>query len=165
MDVPPGLALEYRYAKEAHYNTIAQGQSGIGPMTFIHGNKHIGYFAIPYIDHYETMERKSIFMRDWNRSWYIAQHIPHEVYPGHFFEGFMQKKNMRPARRLAGSAPFTSIRAAFSEGWGVYGEEVMVDLGYFQGDKRMYLSHLGHRMWRICADSHRSQDARSRYVL
>ncbi len=149
VDVPPGLEPEYRYAKEAHYNTIAQGQSGIGPITFTHGNTYIGYFAIPYIDHYETMERKSIFMRDWNRSWYTAQHIPHEVYPGHFFEDFMQKKNMRPARLLAGNAPYTSIRAAFSEGWGVYGEEVMSDLGYFQGDKRMYLSHLGHRMWRI----------------
>jgi uncharacterized protein (DUF885 family) len=149
VNVPPGLDAEYRYAKEAHYNTIAQGQSGIGPITFTHGNKYIGYFAIPYIDHYETMDRKSIFMRDWNRSWYIAQHIPHEVYPGHFFESFMQKKNMRPARLYAGSAPFTSVRAAFAEGWGVYSEEVMADLGYFQGDKRMYLSHLGHRMWRI----------------
>ena len=61
----------------------------------------------------------------------------------------MEAKNMRPARRLAGSAPFTSMNAAFSEGWGVYGEEVMSDLGYFQDDKRMYLAHLGHRMWRI----------------
>ncbi len=27
VNVPPGLEAEYRYAKEAHYNTIAQGQS------------------------------------------------------------------------------------------------------------------------------------------
>ena len=76
VNVPPGLEAEYRYAKEAHYNTIAQGQSGSGPTVFRHGNKHIGYFAIPYIDHYETMDRKSIYMRDWNRSWYIASAYP-----------------------------------------------------------------------------------------
>ncbi len=76
VDVPSGLEPEYRYAKEAHYNTIAQGQSGIGPITFTHGNTYIGYFAIPYIDHYETMERKSIFMRDWNRSWYSTAYSP-----------------------------------------------------------------------------------------
>jgi hypothetical protein len=149
VNVPLGLEAEYRYAKEAHYNTLAQGQSGIGPTVFRHGNKYIGYFAIPYIDHYETMERKSIFMQDWNRSWYIAQHIPHEVYPGHFFQDFMQKKNMRPARRLASSAPFTYVNPTFTEGWAVYAEEVMSDLGYFENDKRMYLAHLGHRMWRI----------------
>jgi uncharacterized protein (DUF885 family) len=88
-------------------------------------------------------------MMDWNRSWYIAQQIPHEVYPGHHFHIFMTQKNLRPARQLAGSAPHTDVSSTMSEGWAVYAEELMYDYGYLQNEPRLFLSHLQHRLWRI----------------
>ena len=86
---------------------------------------------------------------DWSRAWYIAQQIPHEVYPGHHFSIFMTEKNPRPARRLGGSAPYTDVSSTMSEGWCVYAEELMYDYGYLNDEPRLFLGHLQHRLWRI----------------
>ena len=103
--VPEGVTEEYRYVKRAHPETIPRGASGIGPFGFTHGDSYVGYYSLPSIDQYDSDQRKSEFMMDWSRAWFIAQQIPHEVYPGHHFQVFMFDKNPRPARRLVGSAP------------------------------------------------------------
>jgi len=140
---------EYRYVKRAHPVTIPRGASGIGPFGFMHGNSYVGYYALPSIDQYETDLRKSEFLMDWSRAWYIAQQIPHEVYPGHHFSIFMTEKNPRPARRLGGAAPYTDVSSTMSEGWCVYAEELMYDYGYLNDEPRLFLGHLQHRLWRI----------------
>jgi len=149
INVPDDISEEYRYVKTAHPETIPRGASGIGPFGFSHGNAYVGYYSLPSIDQYESMQRKSEFMMDWSRAWYIAQQIPHEVYPGHHFAVFMYDKNQRPARRLVGSAPYTDVSSTMSEGWAVYVEEVMYDLGYLNDEPRLFLGHLQHRLWRI----------------
>jgi len=149
VNVPSGVKETYHYTDDGHPGTYPIGASGIGPFVFMEGDQYHGYYALPTIDDYETLERKAEFMMDWNDSWYIVQQIPHEVYPGHHFQNFMLSKNQRPARILNGSLPFTEISATMTEGWCVYSEEVMYNMGYLQNDKRLYLSHLQHRLWRI----------------
>ncbi len=148
VNVPEGMTEQYRYVEAGHWATLPRGASGIGPFVFT-GDAHVGYYALPSIDFYDSFERKNELMLDWSRAWFIAQQIPHEVYPGHHFQVFMASQNERPARRLVGASPFTDVGASFSEGFAVYSEEVMYDLGYLQNDPRLYLAHLAHRHWRI----------------
>jgi hypothetical protein len=147
--VSPEVTEEYRYVRRAHPVTIPRGASGIGPFGFTHGNSYVGYYSLPSIDEYETDQRKSEFMMDWSRAWYIAQQIPHEVYPGHHFQVFLYEQNPRPARRLVGSGPYTDVSSTMSEGWAVYSEELMYDHGYLNDEPRLFLGHLQHRLWRI----------------
>jgi hypothetical protein len=149
INVPDDVSEEYVYVQRAHPVTIPRGASGIGPYVFRHGDSYVGYYSLPSIDQYDGMARKAEFMMDWSRAWYIAQQIPHEVYPGHHFAIFMYDKNPRPARRLVGSAPYTDVSSTMSEGWAVYAEEVMYDLGYLNDEPRLFLGHLQHRLWRI----------------
>jgi hypothetical protein len=149
INVPDDISEEYRYVKRAHPMTIPRGASGIGPFGFRHGDSYVGYYSLPSIDQYETLTRKSEFMMDWSRAWYIAQQIPHEVYPGHHFAVFMYEENQRPARRLVGSAPYTDVSSTMSEGWAVYAEELMYEHGFLNDEPRLFLGHLQHRLWRI----------------
>jgi hypothetical protein len=149
INVPDDVSEEYRYVQHAHPETIPRGASGIGPFGFTHGDSYVGYYSLPSIDQYDTPQRQSEFMMDWSRAWYIAQQIPHEVYPGHHFAIFMYDKNERPARRLVGSAPYTDVSSTMSEGWAVYAEELMYNHGYLNDEPRLFLGHLQHRLWRI----------------
>ena len=149
VSVPDGVIEEYRYVRRAHPETIPRGASGIGPFGFTHNDRYVGYYSLPSIDQYNTWPRKSEFLQDWSRAWYIAQQIPHEVYPGHHFAIFMTGKNQRPARQLAGSAPYTDVSSTMSEGWAVYAEELMYNHGYLNDEPRLFLGHLQHRLWRI----------------
>lgn len=148
VNVPKELSEKYVYVEGGHWETLRRGASGIGPFVFV-GERYVGYYVLPSIDRYEGFERQNELMLDWSRAWFIAQQIPHEVYPGHHFQLFMASHNTRPARRLVGNAPFTDVSASFTEGFAVYAEEAMYDLGYFQNDARLYLAHLAHRLWRI----------------
>jgi hypothetical protein len=149
INVPDDVSEEYRYVQHAHPVTIPRGASGIGPYGFRHGDSYVGYYSLPSIDQYDDPQRQSEFMMDWSRAWYIAQQIPHEVYPGHHFAVFMYDKNERPVRRLVGSAPYTDVSSTMSEGWAVYVEELMYDHGYLNDEPRLFLGHLQHRLWRI----------------
>ena len=138
--VPPGLEEEYRYTEAGHYRNLYRMGFGIGPSVFI-GDKYIGYYDLPTTQQFETWEKKAGLMLDWSRGWAIAQQIPHEVYPGHHFQAFMQRFNKRPLRRNASNAPF-------GEGWGVYSEDLMYDMGYMQDNPRYLLAHYQNRFWR-----------------
>jgi uncharacterized protein (DUF885 family) len=47
----------------------------------------------------------------------------HEAYPGHHTQYFYSKRNLNPLRAVLWSGPM-------AEGWAVYGEGLMVDLGW-----------------------------------
>jgi uncharacterized protein (DUF885 family) len=79
-----------------------------------------------------TPERVASFYREYNRHM-VHDLMVHEAMPGHYVQ-------LQHSRRFKGSA--TAIRAAlrsgsFTEGWAVYAEEVMAQLGYpGEGDPR-----------------------------
>ena len=64
----------------------------------------------------------------------------HEAYPGHHTQALKVNENPNLLRRV--------IRESiFSEGWGLFTEELMYELGFLQGDD-IRLTQLRNRLWR-----------------
>ena len=72
---------------------------------------------------------------------FIATIAPHETYPGHHLHALRIQENPRPLRRLYNSTLFT-------EGWGLYVEELMYETGFFKDAERTRLTQLLSRLWR-----------------
>lgn len=64
----------------------------------------------------------------------------HEAYPGHHVHALKIRENPRPLRRLV-------HEPIFSEGWGLFTEELMFQQGFLQGDA-VRLTQLRNRLWR-----------------
>jgi uncharacterized protein (DUF885 family) len=65
---------------------------------------------------------------------------PHETYGGHHVQGLYQMHNPRKLRR-------TQSISIFSEGWGLYNEQLMQETGFFPNE-RIHLRQLQLRLWR-----------------
>ncbi len=65
---------------------------------------------------------------------------PHETYSGHHIQGLYQMHNPSKLRREFGTP-------IFSEGWGLYNEQLLRETGFFPDD-RIVLRHLQLRLWR-----------------
>ena len=85
---------------------------------------------------------------DKTKSEYLVEHdwgviivtAPHEAYGGHHIQGLYQLHNTRKIRRENGLS-------LFSEGWGLYNEQLMRETGFFP-TKRIELRGLQLRLWR-----------------
>lgn len=67
---------------------------------------------------------------------------PHETYGGHHIQGLYQKHNPRKIRRENGIS-------IFSEGWGLYNEQLMTETGFFDKWQATKFRQLQLRLWRI----------------
>lgn len=65
---------------------------------------------------------------------------PHETYGGHHVQGLYQMHNPRKLRR-------TQSISIFSEGWGLYNEQLMQETGFYPNE-RIHLRQLQLRLWR-----------------
>ena len=65
---------------------------------------------------------------------------PHETYAGHHIQGLYQMHNSRELRRNNGLS-------LFSEGWGLYNEQLMLETGFYP-NKKIELRQLQLRLWR-----------------
>jgi uncharacterized protein (DUF885 family) len=82
---------------------------------------HATYYVDP-IDPTWAPERVESYLRGQND--YIVQLVAsHEAYPGHHTQYFYSKRNLNPLRAVLWSPPM-------AEGWAVYGERLMVGLGW-----------------------------------
>lgn len=92
----------------------------------------------PFEDQWdEKRKREYLVEHDWG---VIMVTAPHETYAGHHVHGLYQINNPRPLRRK------NSI-SLFSEGWGLYNEQLMRETGFFPNDK-IILRQLQLRLWR-----------------
>ena len=91
------------------------------------------------------------FEEQWDektRNEYLVEHdygviivtAPHESYAGHHVQGLYQMHNPRKLRRTNGIS-------IFSEGWGLYNEQLMRETGFYPND-RIVLRQLQLRLWR-----------------
>jgi len=91
------------------------------------------------------------FDADWDQKTkqdYLLEHdwgviivtAPHETYGGHHVQGLYQMHNPRKLRR-------TQSISIFSEGWGLYNEQLMQETGFFPNEK-IHLRQLQLRLWR-----------------
>lgn len=90
-------------------------------------------------EHQWDDETKAQYMveHDWG---VIIVTAPHEAYAGHHIHGLYQMHNPSKLRRENGIS-------LFSEGWGLYNEQLMMETGFFPSDS-IYLRQLQLRLWR-----------------
>jgi hypothetical protein len=92
----------------------------------------------PYEDRWDEQTKQEYLVEhDWG---VIIVTAPHEAYGGHHVQGLYQLHNPRKIRRENGLS-------LFSEGWGLYNEQLMRETGFFP-DKRIELRQLQLRLWR-----------------
>lgn len=92
----------------------------------------------PFEDQWDDKRKNEYLVEhDWG---VIMVTAPHETYAGHHIQGLYQINNPRPLRRE------NSI-SIFSEGWGLYNEQLMKETGFFPNDK-ILLRQLQLRLWR-----------------
>lgn len=100
----------------------------------------IGYLLLHPIDSELSDDATEKMLRAHDFTW-ISVIAPHEAYPGHHLQALKAQENRRPFRRVF-SSPI------FSEGWGLYTEELMYETGFFRKPELTRLTQLRLRLWR-----------------
>ena len=102
-----------------------------------------GYFTSkwkinPFEDRWDQKTKDEYLVEhDWG---VIIVTAPHETYAGHHIQGLYQMHNPRELRRNNGLS-------LFSEGWGLYNEQLMLETGFYP-NKKIKLRQLQLRLWR-----------------
>ena len=99
----------------------------------------LGRLVLTPIEDHLTPEQRRERLRSHHRAW-IPIIAVHEAYPGHHVQAIKARENPRVLRRV--------IRESiFSEGWGLFTEEMMYEQGFLKGDD-VRLTQLRNRLWR-----------------
>ena len=102
-----------------------------------------GYFTSEWkinpFEHQWDQKTKDEYLveHDWG---VILVTAPHETYAGHHVQGLYQMHNPKELRRNNGLS-------LFSEGWGLYNEQLMLETGFYP-NKKIKLRQLQLRLWR-----------------
>ncbi len=92
----------------------------------------------PYEEQWDAKRKQEYLVEhDWG---VIIVTAPHETYGGHHIQGIYQLNNPRKLRKNNGIS-------IFSEGWGLYNEQLMQETGFFPNE-RIHLRQLQLRLWR-----------------
>ena len=103
-------------------------------------NSKVGYLILHPIDDELSVDAQEEMLRAHDFTW-ISVIAPHESYPGHHLQALKSQENPRPFRKVYDSP-------IFSEGWGLYTEELMYETGFFRDPELTRLTQLRLRLWR-----------------
>lgn len=98
-----------------------------------------GRLVLTPIEDWMTEEQRAARLRSHHHAW-IPIIAVHEAYPGHHVDGLKVRENPRLLRKVV-------REPIFSEGWGLWTEELMFELGFLVGDD-VRLTQLRNRLWR-----------------
>jgi uncharacterized protein (DUF885 family) len=98
-----------------------------------------GTLILTPIEEWMTAEQQLARLRSHHTAW-IPVIAVHEAYPGHHAHALKTRDNPRILRKIA-------HEPIFSEGWGLFTEELMYEQGFLQGDD-VRLTQLRNRLWR-----------------
>ncbi len=98
-----------------------------------------GRLILTPIDDSMSPEQQQQRLRSHHFSW-VPIIAVHEAYPGHHVAALKANENPRVLRGVV-------RESIFGEGWGLYTEQLMWDLGFLQGDD-VRLTVLRNRLWR-----------------
>ena len=98
-----------------------------------------GRLILTPIEAWMTPEQQAQRLRSHSTAW-IPVIAVHEAYPGHHAQALKVIENPNLLRRVVSES-------IFSEGWGLFTEELMFELGFLQGDD-VRLTQLRNRLWR-----------------
>ncbi|HSR67878.1 MAG TPA: DUF885 domain-containing protein [Acidobacteriota bacterium] len=99
-----------------------------------------GYLLLHPIDPSLSDEEAEEVLRHHDYTW-ISVIAPHEAYPGHHVQALKAQQNPRLLRKIYSSP-------VFSEGWGLYCEELAYETGFFRDPLPTRLTQLRLRLWR-----------------
>jgi uncharacterized protein (DUF885 family) len=125
VDTPPAMR------RSSPFGTF----SSVGPFD----TALLGRLVLTPIEPTLTPEQRKERLRSHHRAW-IPIIAVHEAYPGHHVAALKANENPRVLRRLV-------RESIFSEGWGLYCEELMYEQGFLKGDD-VRLTQLRNRLWR-----------------
>jgi uncharacterized protein (DUF885 family) len=125
VDTPPAMR------RSSPFGTF----SSVGPFD----KGLLGKLVLTPIEPTLTPEQRKERLRSHHRAW-IPIIAVHEAYPGHHVQALKANENPRVLRRLI-------KESIFGEGWGLYCEELMYELGFLKGDD-VRLTQLRNRLWR-----------------
>ncbi|MDZ4730299.1 MAG: DUF885 domain-containing protein [Xanthomonadales bacterium] len=98
-----------------------------------------GKLVLTPIEDWMTPEQQAQRLRSHHDAW-IPVIAVHEAYPGHHVDALKTRENPRVLRKVV-------QEPIFSEGWGLFTEEMMFEQGFLQGDD-VRLTQLRNRLWR-----------------
>ena len=98
-----------------------------------------GRLMLTPIEDWMTPEQQTARLRSHHNAW-IPIIAVHEAYPGHHVHALKTRENPRILRKVV-------REPIFSEGWGLFTEELMFELGFLKGDD-VRLTQLRNRLWR-----------------
>lgn len=98
-----------------------------------------GRLVLTPIEEWMTPEQQAQRLRSHHDAW-IPVIAVHEAYPGHHVDALKTRENPRVLRKVVGEP-------IFSEGWGLFTEEMMFEQGFLTGDD-VRLTQLRNRLWR-----------------
>jgi uncharacterized protein (DUF885 family) len=98
-----------------------------------------GRLILTPIEGWMTAEQQAARLRSHHTAW-IPIIAVHEAYPGHHVHALKTRENPRILRKIV-------REPIFSEGWGLFTEELMFELGFLKGDD-VRLTQLRNRLWR-----------------
>lgn len=98
-----------------------------------------GTLVLTPIEDWMTPEQRKERLRSHHTAW-VPIIAVHEAYPGHHVQALKARENPRILRRVV-------HESVFGEGWGLFTEEMMYELGFLKGDD-VRLTQLRNRLWR-----------------
>ncbi|EED35718.1 conserved hypothetical protein [Luminiphilus syltensis NOR5-1B] len=125
LDTPPYMR------RSSPYGTF----DGVDPF----GTELVGRLLLTPIEEGLDAEAREQRLRGHHSAW-IPVIAVHEAYPGHHVHALKIRENPRPLRRVV-------HEPIFSEGWGLFTEELMFEAGFLEGDA-VRLTQLRNRLWR-----------------
>lgn len=125
VDTPPALR---RSSPFGTFDTVGPFEEGLR-----------GRLVLTPIEDWLSREQRRERLRSHHRAW-IPLIAVHEAYPGHHTHALKANQNPRPLRRIV-------RESILAEGWGLYTEQLMWNLGFLQGDD-VELTQLRNRLWR-----------------
>ena len=123
----PEDPLEIIWAPEYSRGVSIMGLDARGPLD--RGVK--SYFVVSPIPEYYDREQTESFLREYNNEMIRVVTI-HEAMPGHFVQFAYSYKNPSLIRAVFGNS-------AGIEGWAVYADDLMLELGFRENDPRLKL--------------------------
>jgi uncharacterized protein (DUF885 family) len=125
VDFPPGDDLEVIDTPPFLRSTITAAYDQ--PPPFDPTTK--GFFFVTPIDRSLSPAKQEEMLRE-NDHGDIVDTAVHEAYPGHHLQLSFARRNPSLVRKALD-------HAIFSEGWGLYSEELMAELGYYTDEERL----------------------------
>jgi uncharacterized protein (DUF885 family) len=98
-----------------------------------------GRLILTPIEDWMTPQQQAERLRSHHDAW-IPIIAVHEAYPGHHTDALKTRENPRLLRKIV-------REPIFSEGWGLFTEEMMFEEGFLKGDD-VRLTQLRNRLWR-----------------